>query len=84
MSRSERIPDVPPFAIALGELVSKADLLEALWDIAELPGIGAGEELVRLRRIVDAINRGRARRGRRPQVLPRELREALEAGRGGP
>src|SRR5262245_43007501 len=53
----KRVPDVPPFAIALGQLVSKEDLFETVWELAELSnGVSCDDEVATLRRIVEVLN----------------------------
>lgn len=65
MAGVKRIADVPKAALALAEKVSKADLLEAAWSLASLCHEGGcDDDAGTLTRLVEELDRGRARRGR--------------------
>lgn len=65
MSGLKRVANAPRQARALD--VSKADLLEAAWELASLTneGEGAEDDAATMRKLVETINGARERRGAR-------------------
>ena len=75
----KRTPDLPSIALDLADLISKADMLETVWDLAAVSnGVGADDDVATARRVLEVLNAARERRGQRPLVLTLSLREALK------
>jgi dephospho-CoA kinase len=66
---SKRVAEVPPEARLVGEMVSKADLLEAAWHLANLVG-DDDDEASTLDRLVQELNIHRAHRRKAPLKKP--------------
>lgn len=63
---TKRRPDVPKAARAFGEIVTKAELLEAGLHLAALcSGAGADDHKAALRRLAEEVHNGRERRRER-------------------
>jgi len=78
MSRGvKRTALVPKAALVLGELVSKADLLEAAWYLAALsvPLLRDATEKASLKRLLEQLNLHRSERGQRPIRIEQIARE---------
>lgn len=72
MSGTKRRAEVPRAAQALGEVVSKADLLEAAWHLASLAHDGGvDDEAMTLLRLREELDNARERQGRRVLRAPK-------------